>query len=256
MALGGSARPVRISLEVTGEADRPDPALGIFSTVLVRDGVAVDAGAHVARLERSADELYGQALPSDLEARIGAAATAAPLQRLRVSVVPRPGSLALVELEATALDREPEPQPTLLAPAYLPGGLGAHKWRDRRLLDRLERRLGAHPLIVDLDDEVLEAATANVWIVEGATLTTPPLDGRLLAGTVRERVLAVAPATGLEPRQKPISLERMRAADEVLLSSAIRGVRPAALAGERSRRFEVGARLREALGEPALAEAR
>jgi para-aminobenzoate synthetase/4-amino-4-deoxychorismate lyase len=256
MARGGSARPVRIPLEGTGAADRPDPGLGVFSTVLVREGVAVDAGAHVARLESSADELYGQALPNDLEARIGAAATAAPLQRLRVSVVPGSGSLALVELEATALDGEPEPQPALLAPAYLPGGLGAHKWRDRRLLDLLERRLGAHPLIVDLDDEVLEAATANVWIVDGATLTTPPLDGRLLAGTVRERVLAVAPATGLEPRQKPISLERMRAADEVLLSSAIRGVRPAALAGERSRRFEVGARLREALGEAALAEAR
>jgi para-aminobenzoate synthetase / 4-amino-4-deoxychorismate lyase len=239
---------------LTGAADRPDPALGVFSTVLVREGVAVDAGAHVARLERSADELYGQALPNDLEARIGAAATAAPLQRLRVSVAPGPGSLALVELEATALDGEP--QPALLAPAYLPGGLGPHKWRDRRLLDRLERRLGAHPLIVDLDDEVLEAATANVWIVEGTTLTTPPLDGRLLAGTVRERVLAVAPAAGLEPRQKPIALERMRAADEVLLSSAIQGVRPAALASERSRSFEVGARLREALGEPALAEAR
>jgi para-aminobenzoate synthetase / 4-amino-4-deoxychorismate lyase len=241
---------------LTGAADRPDPALGVFSTVLVREGAAVDAGVHIARLERSTDELYGQALPDDLEARIGAAAAAAPLQRLRVSVAPARGSLAVVELEATRLDGEPEGEPALLAPAYLPGGLGPHKWRDRRLVDRLERSLGAQPLIVDLDDEVLEAATANVWIVEGTTLTTPPLDGRLLAGTVRERVLAVAPATGVEPRQEPISLERLRTADEVLLSSAIRGVRPAALARERSRRLEVGARLREALREPALVEAR
>jgi para-aminobenzoate synthetase/4-amino-4-deoxychorismate lyase len=44
------------------------------------------------------------------------------------------------------------------------------------------------PLIVDLDGQVLEAAAANVLIVHGATVVTPPLDERLLPGTVRARV--------------------------------------------------------------------
>jgi para-aminobenzoate synthetase / 4-amino-4-deoxychorismate lyase len=241
---------------LTGAADRPDPARGVFSTVLAREGVAVDAGAHITRLERSANELYGQELPDDIDARIAAAAAGRPLQRVRVLVAPGRGSIAIIELNTTPLDREPAAEPALLAPVYLPGGLGPHKWRDRGLVDRLERSLEAQPLIVDLDDQVLEAATANVWIVEGTTLTTPPLDGRLLAGTVRARVLAFAPAAGLEPREEPIALERLRTADELLLTSAIRGVRPAALADERPPRFEVGARLRGALREPALVETR
>jgi para-aminobenzoate synthetase/4-amino-4-deoxychorismate lyase len=239
----------------SGAADRPDPAYGVFSTILVRDGTAVDHGAHLARLEWSVRELYGRELPDDLEEQIAAAGAARGIQRLRVSLAPRRGSI-VVEIDTTPLAGEPEPTPELLAPAILPGGLGRHKWRDRRLITQLERKLGAQPVIVDLDGEVLEAATANVWIVEGTTLNTPPLDGRLLPGTVRRRVLAAAPAVGLEPREGPIALDRLRTADEVLLSSAIRGIRPAALAGEGSARFELGARLREALVAPAAVEAR
>jgi para-aminobenzoate synthetase/4-amino-4-deoxychorismate lyase len=244
-----------MALRGIAPADRPDPALGVFTTMLVRDGAAVDLGAHLARLERSVAELYGQALPADLEPRIAAVAAGRPLLRLRLLVTPASGPRAVVELDARPLDTEPEPQPALLAPAYLPRGLGAHKWRDRRLLDRLERSLGALPLIVDLDDQVLEAATANVLIVEGATVVTPPLDGRLLPGTVRGRALAAAPAAGLRPAEEPITLDRLRAADEVLLSSAISGLRPAALAGKAGPRFETGARLREALSEPVSVEA-
>jgi para-aminobenzoate synthetase / 4-amino-4-deoxychorismate lyase len=241
---------------ISGATARPDPAHGVFSTMLVRDGSAVDPGAHLARLEWSVRELYGRELPADLEEQIAAAGAARGIHRLRVSLAPRRGSISLVEIDTTPLAGEPEPTPELLAPAILPGGLGCHKWRDRRLIAGLERKLGAQPVIVDLDGEVLEAATANVWIVEGTTLTTPPLDGRLLPGTVRRRVLAAAPAVGLELREEPIALDRLRTADERLLSSAIRGIRPAALAGEGSPRFELGARLRAALVVPAAVEAR
>jgi para-aminobenzoate synthetase/4-amino-4-deoxychorismate lyase len=247
---------------LSGAADRPDPAHGVFSTMLVRAGVAVDVAAHVERLERSAGELYDRALPDDLGERIAAEAARHALGRLRVLVAPGPSPLAVAEVESTALDSEPEPRAELLAPVQLPGGLGAHKWRDRRLLDELERRTGAMPLIVDTGGDVLEAGAANVWIVEGGALVTRPLDGRLLPGTVRARMLAGAAAVGLEPREEPISLERLAAADELLLSSAIRGVRPAVLAGAAPRDtragapFEAGGRLRRALEEPALVEAR
>jgi para-aminobenzoate synthetase / 4-amino-4-deoxychorismate lyase len=247
----GRRRPGARAL--TGAADRPDPARGVFTTMLVRDGVAENAGAHLARLDRSVGELYGGELPGDLEERIAAAASAQPLQRLRLLVGDQGTP---VEIETAPLEGEPEPQPALLAPVFLPGGLGAHKWRDRRLVEQLGRRLGALPLIVDLDGETLEAATANVFIVEGATVVTPPLDGRLLPGTVRERVLDAAPAVGLSPREEPITLDRLAAADEVLLSSAIAGLRPAALAEAPTPAFEKGARLRAALRAPALAEAR
>src|SRR4029453_14878172 len=89
-----------------------------------------------------------------------AAATASRCGRARA----RP---ALAERGAEPLAAEPPPDPVTLSPAILPGGLGAHKWRDRRLLDELAQRVGAVPLIVDLDGDVLEAAASNLFVVEG-----------------------------------------------------------------------------------------
>ena len=227
---------------LAGEADRPDPALGVFETILVRGGVPVDLRAHLARLRRSVSTLYGTELPDDLGTRVLAAAAASPLQRLRV-VATRDG----VEVDSEALAAEPAPDPVVVAPVVLPGGLGAHKWRDRRLLDELSERVGAVPLIVDLDGDVLEAAHANVFIVEGTHLVTPPLDGRQLPGTVRARVLALHPA--LEER---LTLDRIAGADELLLGSSIRGIHPARLADGPEPRFQLGARLRAALREDSL----
>ena len=234
---------------LAGGADRPDAALGVFETLLVRDGSPIDARAHLARLERSVHALYGEALPDDLHGRVVAAAAAAPLQRVRVTAVPAPPESAprgavRVEIHAEPLDAEPPPDPVTLSPAVLPGGLGAHKWRDRRLLDELADRLQAVPLLLDLDGDVLEAAYANVFIVEGTHLVTPPLDGRQLPGTVRARVLALHPA-----REERLSLGRIAAADEVLLASSVRGIHPARLSDGPEPHFQLGARLRAALRE-------
>jgi para-aminobenzoate synthetase / 4-amino-4-deoxychorismate lyase len=230
---------------LAGEADRPDPALGVFETILVRAGAPVDLRAHLARLERSLTALYGTPLPDDLEPRVLAAAAAAPLQRLRIVTTPTG-----TEVDAEALGEEPAPDPVVLAPAVLPGGLGAHKWRDRRLLDELAGRLEAVPLLLDLDGDVLEAGYANLFIVEGAHLVTPPLDGRQLPGTVRARVLALHPA--LEER---LTLDRIAAADELLLASSIRGIHPARLVDGEEPGFQLGARLRAALREDSLGAA-
>jgi anthranilate/para-aminobenzoate synthase component I/branched-subunit amino acid aminotransferase/4-amino-4-deoxychorismate lyase len=230
---------------LAGGADRPDPALGVFETILVRGGTPIDLRAHLARLERSVESLYGTTLPEDLEPRVLAAAAAAPLQRLRVVATP-----IGTQVDPQPLASEPPPDAVTLAPAVLPGGIGAHKWRDRRLLDELAHRLDAVPLILDLDGDVLEAAYANVFIVEGTHLVTPPLDGRQLPGTVRARVLALHPA-----REERLTLDRIAAADELLLASSIRGVHPARLADGEEPGFHLGARLRAALREDSLGAA-
>jgi para-aminobenzoate synthetase / 4-amino-4-deoxychorismate lyase len=228
-------------------ADRPDPAQGVFSTMLARDGEIVELDAHLTRLRESIDQLYDEKLPRRLRERVSAVAESGALLRVRVLAVPGPEGVE-VSVETTALAAEPTPEPVSLALALLPGGLGAHKWLDRRLLDELERRLGAVPLLVDLDGDVLEAAFSNVWVAEGGTLVTPPLDGRFLPGTVRASVIAAARAGGLEVREERISLERIAAADELLLSSAVRGVYPGVLEG-RALRFELGARVGAVLRE-------
>ena len=114
----------------------------------------------------------------------------------------------------------------LLEPYALPGGLGAHKWRDRRLLESLAAVApGTVPLLLDTDGLVLEAAHANVWIVEGDSLITPPADGRILPGTTRAALLALE----LGAREEPIDLDRLASADCAFLTSSISGRRPACL---------------------------
>ncbi len=76
-----------------------------------------------------------------------------------------------------------------------------------------------------LTETVLEAAIANVWIAEGDALLTPPTDGRILPGVTRAHLLAQTPSA----REESFDLDRMRRADQVLLSSSVAGYRPAEL---------------------------
>ena len=131
-------------------------------------------------------------------------------------------------LTVSAAPAAPAPAaPVTLMPFVLPGGLGAHKWCDRRLLEALgERTAGAVPLLVDGDGRVLEAAYANVWIVERGELLTPPADGCILPGVTRAGLLAAEPAA----REVEIGLERLERADAILLTSSIAGRHAARLA--------------------------
>ena len=75
------------------------------------------------------------------------------------------------------------------------------------------------PVFVDENGDVLEATRANVFVVRDGVLVTPPADGRLLRGVTRERVLERAGA--VEDR---VVVDELEAADEVFLTSAVRGV--------------------------------
>jgi len=200
---------------------RPDPALGVFETVLVEQGRPVALDQHLARLAASVAGLYGAALPSTVLAGAQAvAAEAAARSRIRV-LADADGTVRI-----TVSPAGPPPAGTVvLEPFALPGGLGAHKWRDRQLLDALAAvRPGTVPLLVDTDGLVLEAAYANVWIMEGDDLITPPADGRILPGTTRAALQA---HDGV--REEPIDLDRLASADAVFLTSSISGRVPARL---------------------------
>jgi para-aminobenzoate synthetase/4-amino-4-deoxychorismate lyase len=227
-ATAGTGPPPPAPLRLgTHPVPRPDPGAGIFETLLVRDGVAAAAGEHLARLERSARELYGVALPSALPALLEHAA----LEQggpCRIRVVLRPDGQ--VGLEVAPL---PATGPrAVLAPVALPGGLGAHKWRDRGWIDAVEAATApAVPLLVDLDGHVLETTRANVFALLDGTLVTPPLDGRILPGVTRARVLAEAAARGTPTAERPLALAALHTAQSVLTSGALRGLEPALLQG-------------------------
>jgi para-aminobenzoate synthetase/4-amino-4-deoxychorismate lyase len=197
----------------------------VFETVLAERGRPVRLREHLQRLAASLEELYGALLPSDTEERASAvAASEQGRSRLRILADSEGG---------VTITRSPEPAPArsraplLLTPFTLPGGLGAHKWRDRDLVEALAGHApGTVALLVDSDGLVLEAAHANIWIGEQDALVTPPADGRILPGVTRAALLADEPGA----LEEPIDLARLQRADTVFLTSSISGRRPAALA--------------------------
>jgi para-aminobenzoate synthetase/4-amino-4-deoxychorismate lyase len=192
---------------------RPDPSRGVFETVRVENHEALHLADHLERLRASVRTLYA----APLRPPVLPSLPAEP-HRLRILATPDGRTEA-------ALAPLGEPN-VLLVPWTVPGGLGPHKWADRRAIDEATASLGATPLIVDEDGSVLEASWANVWIREGGRLITPPADGRLLPGTTRARMVADA----VEER---LTLERLEAAEVILLTSALRGAIPATLHRQR-----------------------
>lgn len=196
---------------------RPDPAHGVMETLLGLDGVPQRLAEHLERLARSLAELYDEPLAPGAAALVAQAARGIPRGPARIRIEATRAGLTVRAAAVTAPAAEAG-----IAPYLLPGGLGAHKWLDRRLAAALAAATptGSVAILVDGDGCVLEAVAANLWIAEGDTLITPPADGRILAGVTRARLLA-------EPRahEQPLTLERLEAAERVLLSSAVAGLR-------------------------------
>jgi para-aminobenzoate synthetase/4-amino-4-deoxychorismate lyase len=203
----------------------------VFETVRVEGGRALHLTDHLARLRASVRTLHGVELGGELEACVDAALRGAGEEPQRLRVVAAPG--AAPEAALAPLGPAASRAAVTLRPWTLPGGLGAHKWADRRRVDEASARLGATPLIVEPDGEVLEAGWANVWAVERRRVITPPADGRLLPGVTRSRLLAVAGELGLDAAEECLSLDRLRRADAIFLTSALRLAVPARLDPDR-----------------------
>lgn len=227
-------------------ARRPDPASGLIETTGIHGGRLIHAAEHRARLAASAAAL-GLPVPADLAARIDRAVEEAGLEEGRLRVELAPGHL-LVEAVRSA---PAPPAGLLLSPVIVPGGLGPHKWRDRRLLAELAELVDGTPLLVEADGTVLEAAWANVWWeADGGELCTPRTDGRLLPGIVRAALLADPAIATREVAES--SLDAL-ATQPIVLSSA-RGLTPAFLAGSPPAARERAIELSSALNSRVLAE--
>jgi anthranilate synthase/aminodeoxychorismate synthase-like glutamine amidotransferase len=110
----------------------------------------------------------------------------------------------------------------------VPGGIGGHKYRDRRLIAALAEAAAPDEqvLLTDETGELLETDRANLFAVIDGVLLTPPADGRLLPGTTRAAVLRAARALGVRTGQKPLTLGELADASEVFVTNAVVGVLP------------------------------
>ena len=204
---------------------------------------------HFARLERSLGKLE---IEADLDPE-------AWLERIRRVVAAHPGGEQLVYLQVTRgvaprshlMPEGLEPtvfvttsertQPT---PAQRVQGLACVTARDFRwergdiksislLGNVLARKISADQ---DADETILlrddgsggpwltEGASSNVWIVHEGALLGPAPDEHVLAGVRIELLRELCEETGIAFNLRPVSEADVRAADEVLLSSASKEV--------------------------------
>jgi hypothetical protein len=203
--------------------------------MLMLDGRLVDQHGHLRRLAHSVEALYGLQLPGGLDFELEGLP---PLRsaRVRVSVWPAGGSPASkVEVES---HRPPSgPGALRLIPVTIGDGLGSHKWRDRSWLEgqRLQHGCDAdcELLLLDTDGEVLETERAALLIVEGDRLVAAPDDVRRLPSLTRRSAIAAAADVGLAAAVETISLDRLLAADQVIVASSVRLVVAAGACGDR-----------------------
>jgi 4-amino-4-deoxychorismate lyase len=115
-------------------------------------------------------------------------------------------------------------------------------------LNRLEQVLAraewndpaiAEGVLCDSHGRVISATMANLFAVVDDALTTPALDRCGVAGVARAEVLAACPQT----RVGELTLDALRDASEVFLSSSVRGIVPVRSLGERN--YAVGGIARE-----------
>ncbi len=227
---------------------------GVYTTLRLYRGRALDLAAHLERLRRHAAAL---ALPVPLDdaafaADIDRLVTLNGLRegdgRLRITISrggdpddPLPlrdlGRLAPTvllalspvpaELAAWARDGIAA---CVLAPGSARGGLAHLKTLNGLpavLAQREAAARGCREAILAGDDgRLLEGAVSNLFLVAGGVLVTPAGEDHLLAGRTRERILGLAAGLGLPCASRRLELADLRAADEAFTASSVREVLP------------------------------
>jgi branched-chain amino acid aminotransferase len=81
-------------------------------------------------------------------------------------------------------------------------------------------------ILVNMKNNVAEAAASNIFLAKDNALFTPSLDSGILPGVTRSAVIGLAKKLGIKVSQKAISRKELAGADEVFLTSSLAEVLP------------------------------
>lgn len=215
----------------------------VFETLRIGAGRPAFLDLHLARLQRSADRVAIDLPPGwEALAHLATQAYGADDGMLRLTCTkgapgagpvgfalasPMPPALAAAREQGISVVTLTLGVPAALradAP-WLLGGVKSTSYAVNMATQRAAEAQGAQDAIwVSSDGEVLEAPTATVAWVRDGVLVTPPADQvGTLAGTTAHVALAASP---VEVQVRRGTVEELRAAEEVLLLSSVRGVAP------------------------------
>ena len=229
----------------------------VFETCRAYGGEVYAWDRHVDRLRASCETLgMAEAAPDDLAVRVAETLDANDLAdayvRISVSRGVQPGKLTpqpdvdptvvvyVRPLPRGGVDGEPtwdgpavvqSVKTRRVSGAALPADAKTHNYLNA-ILARLELRRAANDsyrpdeaLMRDVDGNVAECASSNLFFVDDGVLKTPAA-GSLLPGITRELVIELAEAEGFPVETGRYSLDDVREADEAFLTNSTWELRP------------------------------
>lgn len=224
---------------------------GCFEVLRTWDGVAVELAAHLDRLYATAAWLQLRIIErTKLEEAVYRTIAAAqthvppiepqtrPEHRIRIVVTRGPGGLAqpFADLgggRAIVIVEPLPPPPAELSLAIVDWPIsasGSHKtlaFLDPLIARELARAAGADEAVrLDPAGHVVEGGTCNLFLVARGAVTTPRLVPGVLPGIVRARVLSLCAGETISATERDVSITDLREADEVFVTSSLRGVVP------------------------------
>jgi len=226
--------------------------LGLFETLLALDGRPVFLARHLTRLSASCERLGWQVSFADFQAiatrllelndltksrarlRIAVTAGSGPLGDIRQ------GTDAQLWMTAHPLTDLPAPLTAILCPwprnerSPLAGLKCASYAENLFALDHA-RRLGfGESIFLNTTGHLCEAATANIFLVKNGILLTPSLASGCLPGIAREIVLEIATCGKITNQECDLTLKDLENADEVFLTSSLRGIQRVTKIGDQA----------------------
>lgn len=240
---------------------------GVFSTIRVSDGILFAWERHWARMKRDATLLRVPFFPDAEAVRARllqlVQANGANWATLRVVVLRNRGSMwegpdieRDFDLIAFTTDLRDWGKGTRLAvapQARHSGGVFAGtkvlSWgANLALVEEAQARGFDEVLLLNEREEVSECTSANLFVVEGRRVWTPPLRSGCLPGVTRDLLLTEITVPGIETSEKDLHLADLEKADEVFLTSTTRDLLPVTeMEGLTLRRSSGG--VRAALGD-------
>lgn len=221
----------------------------VYETLRTSGGRLVELGAHLDRLRRSAEGIAFELPFADAEITDAVNQTLAAAgnddSRIRLIVTRGTGPIALDTRVA-----ESPVMVVIVSPLVLPTaaeyeqGIPAVLVREREgsirpglktgnylgniLALRRAHELGAEDAIMcNADGAVAEGATSNLFIVIAGSVHTPSLATGLLAGITRGVVIRLLrERLGLPTCERTVLPGELRGADELFLTSSVRGIMP------------------------------
>jgi branched-chain amino acid aminotransferase len=214
-----------------------DPAvqfgLGVFETIVVHEGRALERRAHVDRLCACAKALgVPLPVPNDLLAALDRAAAGVGngLGWLRV-IASRSGRCAVFAGRMDPSEEGRSARAVLLpwrrSPADVLSGLKSLNYAANVLgLEEARRRGADEGIWLNTRGHVAEGCSANLFVVKRRAIYTPAARDGILPGIVRGIAIKAARGLGFVFHEGKVRLPRLLGADEAFLTSSTRGVRP------------------------------